>query len=119
MAAVPDSAVRESRRGEDPSRRVGAEASLLWRGLQPLLQPRDLLHTRVPEGKSKAFVRMIDLQSSAACWRGTFDVASSLQSIFGKVTNTQGQETLGPKVLCVHWDQRRGAAGVKMLIFKP
>lgn len=64
MAAVPDSAVREPRRGEDPSRRVGAEASLLWRGLQPLLQPRDLLHTRVPEGK---FILAIKYSSTSSC----------------------------------------------------
>ena len=51
MAALPDAAVRQPRRGEDPSRRVGAEAALLRRGLQPLLEPRDLLHPRLPQGK--------------------------------------------------------------------
>ena len=52
MAALPDTAVRQPRRGEDPSRRVGAEAALLRRGLQPLLEPRDLLHPRLPQGRT-------------------------------------------------------------------
>ena len=52
MAALPDAAVRQPRRGEDPSRRVGAEAALLRRGLQPLLEPRDLLHPRLPQGRT-------------------------------------------------------------------